>query len=76
MNHDDLCNQEQQLLASLDRQLRRARRQSAVLGGGYAFLAASLIYTAIANFGVTEPMAAICYGGVVVLTVDAVRRLS
>lgn len=65
-------------LAFLDRltaSVGKARREGALIGSLYTFLALSMLYVAFAKLGPTHAVSALCYGGVVVLAVDGYRRV-
>ena len=58
----------------MTRNLRKARREGAIIGGAYMFCVLTMLYVAIAKLGLLHPVSALCYGGVAVVALDAYRR--
>lgn len=68
-------DEEQAFLIRLATKICQARREGALIGSLYTLCAISMLYVAFAKLGPMHAVSALCYGGVVVLGVDAWRRL-
>ena len=75
MRVDEVSREEQEFLSLITRNLWKARREGAIIGGAYMFCVLTMLYVAIAQLGLLHPISALCYGGVVVVAMDAYRRL-
>ncbi len=75
MKREELTDDERALLDSIMMQVRKARREGAVVSCLGTLCVVGMLYVALFEYGPTHPVSGLCYGGVLVDLVAEHRRL-
>jgi hypothetical protein len=74
MNRNDLPDEDRAFLDSLARKVWQARREGPLIGCLYTFCMVGMLYVALFHLGPTHAVSALCYGGMIVVLVEAYRK--